>query len=68
MEAVKTQDISVNDLAWKIEYHADRCTMCGSCVASCSFKVIKVETQAQFPQIVSQSQSIDMWPVQLLSR
>ena len=36
MEAVKTQDISVNDLAWKIEYHADRCTMCGSCVASCS--------------------------------
>ena len=26
MEAVKTQDISVNDLAWKIEYHADRCT------------------------------------------
>ena len=34
MEAVKTQDVSVNDLAWKIEYHADRCTMCGSCVAT----------------------------------
>ena len=33
MEAVKTQDVSVNDLTWKIEYNADRCTMCGSCVA-----------------------------------
>lgn len=43
MEAVKTQDIGVNDLNWKIEYHADRCTMCGSCVASCSFKAIKVD-------------------------
>ena len=35
MEAVKTQDIGVNDLPWKIEYHAERCTMCGSCVAVC---------------------------------
>ena len=56
MEAVKTQDISVNDLAWKIEYHADRCTMCGSCVASCSFKAIKVETQAQSIVVSTDSQ------------
>ena len=47
MEAVKTQDIGVNDLPWKIEYHAERCTMCGSCVAGCSFKAIKVEVQKQ---------------------
>lgn len=45
MEAVKVQDIAANDLPWKIEYHADRCTMCGSCVASCTFKAIKVEVQ-----------------------
>ena len=47
MEAVKTQDIGVNDLPWEIEYHAERCTMCGSCVAGCSFKAIKVEVQSQ---------------------
>lgn len=45
METVKTQDISVNDLPWKIDYNAERCTMCGSCVASCTFKSIKVEVQ-----------------------
>ena len=58
MEAVKTQDISVNDLAWKIEYHADRCTMCGSCVATCSFKAIKVETQAQSIVVSTDSQPV----------
>ena len=47
MEAVKTQDVGVNDLPWIIEYHADRCTMCGSCVASCSFNAIKVVMQKQ---------------------
>lgn len=45
MEAVKVQDIAVNDLPWKIEYDATRCTMCGSCVASCTFRAIKVEVQ-----------------------
>ena len=34
MEAVRTQDISVNDLNWKIEYDMNRCTMCGSCLAT----------------------------------
>ena len=47
MEAVKTQDVGVNDLPWIIEYHPDRCTMCGSCVASCSFKAIKVAVRGQ---------------------
>lgn len=41
MEAVKIQDITVNDLPWKIEYSPERCTMCGSCVASCSFNAIE---------------------------
>ena len=45
MEAVKTQDVGVNDLPWKIEYDPSRCTMCGSCVASCSFKSIKVSVE-----------------------
>ena len=41
MESVKTQDVSVNDLRWTIEYHAERCTMCGSCVAACTFNAIE---------------------------
>ncbi len=41
METVKTQDVAVNDLNWKIEYDFDSCTMCGSCVASCTFGAIK---------------------------
>ncbi|MBR4903723.1 MAG: 4Fe-4S binding protein, partial [Selenomonadaceae bacterium] len=45
MEAIKVQDIAANDLPWKIEYDANRCTMCGSCVASCTFKAIKVDVQ-----------------------
>ncbi len=45
METVKTQDIAVNDLMWKIDYNAERCTMCGSCVASCTFKAIKADVQ-----------------------
>ena len=45
MQAVRTQDVSVNDLTWKIEYDPSRCTMCGSCVAGCSFKAIKVAVE-----------------------
>ena len=41
MEAVRTQDISVNDLNWKIEYDMNRCTMCGSCIATCTFHAIE---------------------------
>ena len=58
MEAVKTQDVSVNDLSWKIEYDASRCTMCGSCVATCSFKAIKVVTQAQSIVVSEDSQPV----------
>ena len=45
MEAVNTQDISVNDLPWKIEYKPEQCTMCGSCVAACTFAAIHVDVQ-----------------------
>ncbi len=41
METVRTQDIGINDLNWKIEYNQERCTMCGSCVASCTFNAIE---------------------------
>lgn len=40
MEAINTQDIATNDLAWKIEYIPERCTLCGSCVAACTFAAI----------------------------
>ena len=42
METVtKIQDVTFNDLPWKIEYSPERCTMCGSCVAACTFKAIE---------------------------
>lgn len=41
METVRTQDATFNDLPWKIEYLPERCTMCGSCVATCTFKAIE---------------------------
>lgn len=41
METVKTQDVTVNDLSWKIGYMPERCTMCGSCVATCTFNAIE---------------------------
>ena len=56
MEAVKVQDIAANDLPWKIEYDANRCTMCGSCVASCTFKAIKVEIQRKSMTISQENQ------------
>ncbi|WP_300716397.1 4Fe-4S binding protein, partial [uncultured Bilophila sp.] len=45
MESVKTQDISVNDLRWKIDYRPERCTLCGSCVASCTLNAIEVAVE-----------------------
>jgi glutamate synthase (NADPH/NADH) large chain len=58
MEAMKVQDITPNDLPWKIRYDASRCTLCGSCVAACSFRAItpKVErrrmvfSEGEFPE------------------
>ena len=41
METVGTQDVTVNDLPWKIQYDTDRCTRCGNCVATCTFQAIE---------------------------
>ncbi|MDY6849526.1 MAG: glutamate synthase-related protein [Thermodesulfobacteriota bacterium] len=58
MEAMKVNDVTPNDLPWKVEYDASRCTLCGSCVAACSFRAIepKVErrrmiwSESEFPE------------------
>ena len=40
MDTVNVQDLTVNDLAWVIDYHPERCVLCGACVATCSFGAI----------------------------
>ena len=40
METVKTQDISLNDLPWILDYRPERCSLCGSCVATCTVDAI----------------------------
>ena len=45
METVKVQDLTPNDLPWKIRYDASRCTLCGSCVATCSFRAIEAKVE-----------------------
>lgn len=45
METVRTQDVTVNDLPWKIDYKHERCTMCGSCVAACTFNAIEAAVE-----------------------
>ena len=44
-QEIKTQDISFNDLNWKVLYNSSRCIMCGKCVACCSFNAIKMKMQ-----------------------
>ena len=45
METVRTQDVGVNDLNWKIQYDPERCTLCGSCVAACTFGAIEAAVE-----------------------
>ncbi len=45
METVKVQDLTANDLPWKLRYDASRCTLCGSCVATCSFRAIEAKVE-----------------------
>lgn len=47
METVRTQDVTANDLPWKIEYQRERCTMCGNCSAACSFGAIRPMMERQ---------------------
>ncbi|MBP2655914.1 MAG: Glutamate synthase [Firmicutes bacterium] len=66
METIKTLDITFNDLNWKIEYSPERCTMCGSCVAVCSFQAIeagverhsKTVSTARQPEPVQQHKAV----------
>jgi len=39
---MKVNEIAVDDLQWIIDYKSDRCTLCGKCVATCTFKAIEV--------------------------
>ncbi len=45
METMKCLDVTPNDLPWKIVYDAHRCTMCGSCVATCPFGSLEVKVE-----------------------
>jgi glutamate synthase (NADPH/NADH) large chain len=40
METVKINDLACNDLPWKLRWDPTRCTLCGSCVAACTFGAI----------------------------
>jgi glutamate synthase (NADPH) large chain len=65
LESVKTQDITHNDLKWKIEYNPDRCTQCGSCTAACTFGAIKasverrtkVSSEGDYPEPIQKQSS-----------
>ena len=41
MEAVKINQLHLDDLPWIIEYDENKCIQCGRCTASCSFGAIK---------------------------
>lgn len=45
MATVKANDISKDDLMWQIQYNKERCTLCGKCVASCTFGAIKADVE-----------------------
>ena len=38
-------DISKSDMMWRIHYDSSRCTLCGNCVAACSFNAIKASVE-----------------------
>jgi glutamate synthase (NADPH/NADH) large chain len=57
METIKTQDVTINDLPWKIQYTPERCTMCGSCVAACTFNAIEAAVERRSVTI-----SLNDWP------
>ena len=56
MEAVKVQDLAIDDLPWIVEYHPRRCSLCGNCVASCTFGAIRAEVR-RLPEPVADAKS-----------
>jgi glutamate synthase (NADPH/NADH) large chain len=45
METMKVQNVTPNDMPWKVKYDANRCTLCGSCVSACSFRAIEAKVE-----------------------
>lgn len=45
MATIKANDISKDDLMWQIDYNPNRCTMCGSCTAACTFGAINFSVE-----------------------
>ncbi len=45
MAAVTINQLAKDDLPWLIEYDPSKCTLCGKCVASCSFGAIKSDIE-----------------------
>ena len=45
METMKVQNVTPNDMPWKVKYDASRCTLCGSCVSACSFRAIEAKVE-----------------------
>lgn len=42
METVNTQDVTYNDLPWKIHCRPELCSRCGRCVAACTFDALEM--------------------------
>ena len=45
MATVEITGIDKQDLTWQIEHDQNKCTLCGNCVAACTFGVIKADVQ-----------------------
>jgi glutamate synthase (NADPH) large chain len=47
MQTVKINDITPTDLPWMIEWSEDKCKMCGSCTAACTFGAIEAGVESR---------------------
>jgi glutamate synthase (NADPH/NADH) large chain len=56
MATVKVNDLAIDDLPWQLEYKHDRCTLCGSCTASCPFGAIEAGVEKR-RKVVSEESS-----------
>jgi len=43
--SIKINDVTENDLSWKIEYDDTRCTRCGKCLATCTFNALEMKVE-----------------------